>query len=261
MYCPNCGGPLSSVQQFCPNCGKYIARSDSTPPAINPYSSVSVQVISAEINNNNWQGFLVFFSLGWLLIALDFFSEIWRWNFAFDLDTRFIRLGFILIWGLSLFLARLVSKFAANKLKMLVGYVLILLGLAAEFFSRSFLLGAFSVLPIIVGIILLASSLAKVRSFHPWVYPVGAFLGAFILYLLLNPIYDRFGPNIVPPITFVVILVCMIVLIFLYKKENQTGLPYSINQWFYMLGTIGGIFILLTLVDIVFRIIHHIPIF
>ena len=83
MYCPNCGGPLSSVQQFCPNCGKYIARSDSTPPAINPYSSVSVQVISAEINNNNWQGFLVFFSLGWLLIALDFFFRNLEMEFCF----------------------------------------------------------------------------------------------------------------------------------------------------------------------------------
>lgn len=261
MFCPNCGALLYSDQQFCPNCGKYITRSDSTSPAINPYSSVSVQAISEEINKNNWQGFLVFFSLGWLLIALDYFATIWYWNFGFDLDSRVVRLILVFLWGLSLFLARVVSKYGSNKLKMPVGYAIILFGLAIEFFSGSLYLSALSLLPIFTGIILLTSSVAKVGSIHPWIYPVGGFVGASITYLLGYIIYDRFGPNMVPPITFVVILVCMIVLIFLYKKENQTGQPYPVNQWLYMVGTIGGIFLLLTLVDIVFRIIYQIPIF
>jgi len=252
MFCPNCGFLLSPDQQFCPNCGKYLSRVESTPSAINPNSSGSNKPTSSETINNNWTGFLIFFSLGWLLTVVDFLPQVWAWYFDFDIDTRLILLGLICFWSISTVLAIVLSKFSSNKLKMFIGYVIILISLAAEFFSPSILIALLGLLPTFVGVICLLSSLPKTGHIHPWIYPVGGIVGALIINFLISPLYERLGFRMVPLITFGILLIIMIVLIFISSKEAQTGAMYPKSQLLFIIGTIGGIYVFLILLYMFF---------
>lgn len=261
MYCPNCGFEVSSDQQFCPNCGKFLSKGGTTPPVTNPYSSVTVRTNSMERNNYIWQGFLVFFSMGWLVIAIDFLPQVWGWNFGFDFDTRFFRFGLLIFWLGATLAAKFLAKFPNNKVKMLIGYALILLGLAFEFFSPSVILAIAIFLPIFAGAILVLSSLSKQEPSAPWIYLVGGTLGAMILSFLLGPIFENFGPRMILIITFFIIMICMITLVFVYPKDDPTNKIYSNKQWAFMIGTIGGVYLLLVIIGIVSRLIRGWPIF
>lgn len=261
MYCPDCGFLLSPDQQFCPNCGKYIPRVESTPSVINSNSSGSYKTTPSETIINNWRGLLIFFSVGWLLTVVDFLPRVWVWYFDFNINTLLIRLGFICFWSISTVLAIVLSKFSSNKIKMLVGYVLILIGLAAEFFSPSILIALLGLLPTFAGVICLLSSLPKTGHIHPWIYPVGGIVGALTINFLINPLYERLGFRMVPLLTFGFLLIIMIVLIFISSKEAQTGNIFPKSQSLFIIGAIGGIFVLLILLDILFSLIHGIPLF
>jgi len=62
-------------------------------------------------------------------------------------------------------------------------------------------------------------------------------------------------------ITFFIIMICMITLVFVYPKDDPTNKIYSNKQWAFMIGTIGGVYLLLVIIGIVSRLIRGWPIF